>query len=86
MSFANQDSIKSSSAPSKVTIWGQKSGNSGWEYLYNPGATPSLSSGKIQAFGQNSTTGPLIEMANGTTDAGMVGDTIIGEATFQYGV
>lgn len=86
LSFANQALIISSSAPSKVTMWGQKSSNSGWEYAYNPGATPSLSSGKIQAFGQNSTTGPLIEMANGTTDAGMTGDKIIGEATFQYGV
>ncbi len=86
LSFAGQALIISSSAPTRVQIWGQKSGNSGWEYSYNPGAVPSLSSGKLQIFGQNATTGPLIEMANGTTDAGAVGDKIVGEASFQYGV
>jgi hypothetical protein len=85
-SFAGLDAIKSSSAPKYVEFRSNKSPTNGWQYQWNPGATPSLTSGKIQAFGQNSTTGPLVEMANGTTDAGMTGDVIQFEAGFNFGV
>src|SRR6185437_10153942 len=41
----------SSSAPVAVYIQPKKSPNSGWVYAYNPGATPSQTSGKLQIFG-----------------------------------
>lgn len=40
-----------SGAPVVVDIISKKSPVSGWTYYYNPGSTPSQTSGKLQVFG-----------------------------------
>ncbi len=84
-SLSGQDLIKANGAPKYVEFRSVKAGVGGWQCFYNPTATPGLANGKLQAFGQNGSTGPLIEMANGTTDAGLTGDTIQFEAGFDFG-
>jgi len=74
----------SSAAPKAVYIQSQKSPNSGWTYAYNPGATPSQTSGKLQVFGggaaANAAQSELAAAQALTTEAT---DVIFFEAKFQ---
>jgi len=71
-------------APKVVYVQSQKAPNSGWVYAYNPGSTPSQTSGKLQIFGggaaANSAMTELAAAQAMTTEAT---DVIFFEAVFQ---
>lgn len=74
----------SGSAPKAVYIQSQKSPNSGWVYAYNPGATPSQTSGKLQVFGGGAAANAaMTELAAAQAMTTEATDVIFFEALFQ---
>ena|SRR5690348_6251901 len=72
-----------SAAPKVVYIQSQKSPNSGWVYAYNPGSTPSQTSGKLQVYGGGATANnPQAELAAAQAMTTEATDVIVFEAVF----